>query len=138
MLDRVFFAAVAVALVVTPVTGDTDSDIEIVWPAYTLIEKPYDRSLGCARLEAEIAHVDDDLHRLKMAKFQVEEAVRTVREMQQVMARDQTNFSNIKSDESGLSFIDARTQIKESQAVADKRRDHLKNLRQTCAANSSR
>jgi len=138
MLRVVFPAAVAVALVATPVADAADSDTEIVWPTYKLVDKPYDRTLTCDRLEEEITHVSDDLHLLKVAKFKVEEAVRTIREMQQVMSRDQTSFSNIKSDESGLSFIDARTAIKDSQDIAEQRRDHLEALRQTCAANTGR
>jgi hypothetical protein len=109
------------------------ADGDIIWPRYVLVTKSYDAELTCPQLKAEIGRVGSDIELLKRAQDKAEESIETIRNMQQVMNRDQSNFSNTKADEnSGMPYIQARNEIRESRRIAGLRRDHLTELAPSC------
>jgi hypothetical protein len=118
----------ATVLAVPVAAGD-----DIVWPVYTLVAKSYDTRLTCPQLRAEIGNVEKDIRILTKARRQTEEAIRTMRETQTSMGRDQGgSFLNTGTSKASFEYIEARDQMKESKRIAELRRDHLNGLVPSC------
>jgi hypothetical protein len=109
-------------------------DDDIVWPTYTLVSKSYDTRLTCPRLKAEIDHVNSDIRMLVKARDMAENAWRRAEDTQSAMGRDQGGFLNTGTAKVAFTYVRARDEIKESQRVAELRRDHLVELLPSCKA----
>ena len=107
-------------------------DGDIVWPTYVLVSKSYDSGLSCPKLNSEIGNVERDIRMLIKARLMAEQSLRQANDTQSSMGRDQGGFLNTGTSKVSLSYLEAREQIKESQRVAELRRDHLIELRPSC------
>lgn len=131
MRTPITLLAIGAALVLNTAARPAQDD-DIVWPTYTLVEKSYDKTLTCSRLQAEIDHVNSDIKMLIKARLMSEKALHQAYDTQSAVGRDQGGFLNTGTAKVAFSYADAREQIKESRRIAELRRDHLRDLLPSC------
>ncbi len=136
MRKPIFFAVAGAAFIAASASAGNPKfhDDDIIWPTYTLVSKSYDATLSCPKLRAEIDHVNSDIGMLIKARHMAERAWRSAEDTQSAMGRDQGGFLNTGTAKVAFSYVQARDEIKESQRVAELRRDHLVELLPSCKA----
>ena len=126
----ILLAAIATCVLMLPPLWAASNDI--VWPTYTLVQKPHDTALTCRQLHAVLDRIAADVRLLDSAKARAEVAVRQAYDTQSSEGREQGGFLNTGTTKAGFTYKAARDAIKESKKVAESRQACLTGLLPAC------
>ncbi len=126
--------AVVLLMAAQPGAWAQQSQSDVVWPTYDLVEFPSDTKLGCDALAAEITHVGADIRMLNKAKLRVEDILHSAFDMERYGGSRGPGSSRIPigAVDGKETYATARGQIVVSLKVAEARQDHLKSLEPAC------
>ena len=130
LLSGALLLGAAAALLSLPVRAATG---DIVWPTYTMVQKPHDTILTCPQLHIVIDKIASDLQMLDTAQIRAEDAVHQAYDNQSSEGREQGGaFLNSGITKAGFEYTAARDTIMASKKIAIARREYLTGLLTSC------